>query len=88
MTQTELMAKAHKAKEVGAQVEIVGAWVWAEFPSKPPVAARELLKAEGFHWNQKREVWQFAGVPCRHSPAMTMEIKAKYGVHKLEEVAA
>ena len=85
---TDLIEKARKAQAVGARVEIVGSWVWAEFESKPPVAARELLKAEGYHWNRKREVWQFAGVPCRHSPASAPEIKAKYGVRELEEVTA
>lgn len=88
MNNQDLIDKARKAQEAGARVEIVGTWVWAEFESKPPVEARELLKSEGFHWNRKREVWQFAGVPCRHSPAMSGEIKAKYGAHELEEVAA
>ena len=85
---TDLIEKAQKAKSIGASVEIVGAWIWAEFPSKPPIEARELLKAEGFHWNRKREVWQYAGVPCRHSPASAFEIKIKYGAQALEEVAA
>ena len=49
---TDLIEKAQKAKSIGASVEIVGAWIWAEFPSKPPIEARELLKAEGFHWNR------------------------------------
>lgn len=88
MNGTELVEKARVARAVGAQVEIVGQWVWAQFESKPPVETRAALKEAGYHWNAKREVWQYAGVPSRYSPAMSQEIKAKYGVVAMEEALA
>ena len=84
MSGAELEQKARKAQAVGASVKIVGAWVWAEFESKPSEETRAMLKAERYHWNRKRGVWQFAGVPCRHSPASTPEVLAKYGAVDVE----
>jgi hypothetical protein len=41
--------------------EVVGKWVWLEVsPARKPVLAR-VLWALGFHWNQRRGVWQH---PC------------------------
>ena len=88
MSEIELLEKAKLARQVGADVEIVGAWIWAHFDSKPPKETRIALLAAGYHWNFKRGVWQFAGVPCRHSVASTPEVKAKYGARELEEVIA
>jgi hypothetical protein len=41
--------------------EVVGQWVWLDVsPARQPVLAK-LLWALGFHWNQRRGVWQH---PC------------------------
>ncbi|HEY3854093.1 MAG TPA: hypothetical protein VGO67_06850 [Verrucomicrobiae bacterium] len=41
--------------------EVVGKWVWLDVsPARKPKLA-SLLWALGFHWNQRREVWQH---PC------------------------
>jgi hypothetical protein len=41
--------------------EVVGKWVWLDvFPARKQNLA-SLLWALGFHWNQRREVWQH---PC------------------------
>ncbi|HEY3855604.1 MAG TPA: hypothetical protein VGO67_14530 [Verrucomicrobiae bacterium] len=41
--------------------EVVGKWVWLDVsPSRKPNLAA-LLWAMGFHWNQRRSVWQH---PC------------------------
>jgi len=60
--------------------EVVGKWVWVAFPDKqaPEVTAR--LAQFGFHWNNKRQVWQH---PCG---PVTMDgspddPRAKYGSH-------
>jgi len=87
MSGAELVEKATVAQRAGATCELVGNWVWAEFPSKPSPEVRETLKREGYHWNHKRGLWQFAGVPCRHSPASTVEIKTKYGAITMDEAA-
>jgi hypothetical protein len=41
--------------------EVVGKWVWLDVsPARKPALAN-LLWALGFHWNQRRSVWQH---PC------------------------
>jgi len=41
--------------------EVVGKWVWLGFsPARNPALAK-LLWTLGFHWNQRRSVWQH---PC------------------------
>lgn len=56
--------------EVWELAEVVGQWVWVEFPMKPSDQVREALLDLGFHWNQKRMAWQHAcGHFARHSPA-------------------
>ena len=39
--------------------EVVGKWIWLESPAKGAIAAT--LWLTGFHWNQRRGVWQH---PC------------------------
>ena len=43
------------------RAEVVGAWVWIQFPDKQPRAVTARLAEFGFHWNNKRQVWQH---PC------------------------
>jgi hypothetical protein len=78
-----LKDKAAVAIKAGARVEIVGAWVWASFPARPPIESRAALKAAGYHWNKKREVWQYAGVPSRFTTADSDRVKEKYGAVRL-----
>jgi len=41
--------------------EVVGKWVWLDVsPARQPMLAK-MLWALGFHWNQRRAVWQH---PC------------------------
>lgn len=78
-----LTGRAMLAVKLGAGVEIVGRWVWATFASRPPVESRQQLKAAGFHWNHKRKVWQWAGVPSRSSTDENDTLRAKYGALKV-----
>jgi hypothetical protein len=41
--------------------EIIGRWIWLEFPKNKHRAAANTLWRLGFHWNQRRSVWQH---PC------------------------
>ena len=41
--------------------EIVGQWVWIEFPERQPREITSLLSQIGFHWNNRRQLWQH---PC------------------------
>ena len=41
--------------------EVVGKWVWVQFADKQPATITSQLAEFGFHWNNKRQVWQH---PC------------------------
>jgi hypothetical protein len=44
-----------------AIAEVVGKWVWVQFTDKQPREVKSSLAELGFHWNNKRRVWQH---PC------------------------
>ena len=47
--------------EVFEQAQVVGKWVWLDVsPARKPILAKVLWNL-GFHWNQRRGVWQH---PC------------------------
>ena len=57
--------------------QIVGQWVWIQFTDKQPREVTATLAQLGFHWNNKRQVWQHAcGVLAEGSPDDPRE---KYG---------
>ncbi len=41
--------------------EVVGKWIWIQFTDKQPREVTASLAELGFHWNNKRQVWQH---PC------------------------
>lgn len=41
--------------------EVVGKWVWIQFADKQPPEVTHTLAQLGFHWNNKRQLWQH---PC------------------------
>ncbi len=41
--------------------EVVGKWVWIQFKERQPRTVTAVLSELGFHWNNKRQVWQH---PC------------------------
>lgn len=43
------------------RAEIVGRWIWLDFPARTHRAAANTLWRLGFHWNQRRCLWQH---PC------------------------
>jgi hypothetical protein len=53
-----LRAEAPRFFEVA---EIVGKWVWIQFGEKQPREVTAVLAQLGFHWNNKRQLWQH---PC------------------------
>jgi hypothetical protein len=53
-----LRAEAPRFFEVA---EIVGKWVWVQFNEKQPREVTSVLAQLGFHWNNKRQLWQH---PC------------------------
>jgi hypothetical protein len=44
-----------------AIAQIVGKWVWVQFPDRQAPEVTAVLAQLGFHWNNKRQVWQH---PC------------------------
>jgi hypothetical protein len=41
--------------------EVVGKWVWVQFEGQQPPQITAELSQLGFHWNNRRQVWQH---PC------------------------
>jgi hypothetical protein len=41
--------------------EVVGKWVWVQFEGQQPPQVTAELSQFGFHWNNRRQVWQH---PC------------------------
>ena len=41
--------------------QVVGNWVWIQFEEKQPRQITAELSQLGFHWNNRRQVWQH---PC------------------------
>ena len=59
--------------------EIVGKWIWLEFPKASNRAAANTLHRLGFHWNQRRCVWQHpCGAFAPYSPRLA-DPRTKYG---------
>ena len=74
--------------ERGLDAEVVGAWVWVSFPSKPSAEVRAELKASGFRWVHRRGQWAHnCGVRSRKSnkPNHPREF---YGSVPVEDVEA
>jgi hypothetical protein len=59
--------------------EIVGKWIWLEFPAASHRAATSVLMRLGFHWNQRRGVWQHPCKACAPFAAHPQDPRAKYG---------
>ena len=59
--------------------EVVGKWVWIQFADKQPPQVTSVLAELGFHWNNKRQVWQH---PCGTVPpaeSLPTDPREKYG---------
>jgi hypothetical protein len=57
--------------------EVVGKWVWIQFDEKQPKEITTALSELGFHWNNRRQVWQH---PCGQITASTVyDPRRKYG---------
>jgi len=59
--------------------EIVGKWVWLEFPKASHRAATNTLARLGFHWNQRRCVWQHPCGACAPFASHPQDPRTKYG---------
>jgi hypothetical protein len=59
--------------------EIVGKWIWLEFPKASHRAAANTLHRLGFHWNNRRCVWQHPCGACAPYAAHPQDPRSKYG---------
>jgi hypothetical protein len=59
--------------------EIVGKWIWLEFPAASNRAVASTLWRLGFHWNQRRCVWQHPCGACAPFAAHPRDPRTKYG---------
>jgi len=59
--------------------EIVGKWIWLEFPKASQRAAAHTLSQLGFHWNQRRCVWQHPCGACAPFATHPNDPRSKYG---------
>jgi len=60
-TQSLLNLIRREAPEFWELAEVVGRWVWIQFDGKQPRQITAALSEFGFHWNNRRQVWQH---PC------------------------
>ena len=60
---TERVLRLLKSKEprFWELAEVVGKWIWIRFDDKQPPTITAELSELGFHWNNRRQVWQH---PC------------------------
>jgi len=58
--------------------EIVGKWVWIQFADKQPPQVTRVLAELGFHWNNRRQLWQHPCGPV-DVEASTTDPRTKYG---------
>jgi hypothetical protein len=58
---TERVIALLRKEKFFALAEVVGKWVWIRFEDKQPVEVTSVLAQLGFHWNNRRQVWQH---PC------------------------
>jgi len=59
--------------------EIVGRWIWLEFPARSHRAAANTLWRLGFHWNQRRCLWQHPCGSCAPYSVHSGDPRSKYG---------
>ncbi len=77
-TQRLLALLRTEAPRLYALAEIVGTWVWVQFPDKQSREVTSALAQLGFHWNNKRQVWQHPCGPIT-TEASPQDPRTKYG---------
>lgn len=66
--------------------EVVGKWIWVAFSEKQPQQVTAELSQLGFHWNNRRQVWQH---PCGVFKGEPVDPRSKYqSFHPADQVPA
>ena len=75
-TESLLNLIRREAPEFWEMAEVVGRWVWIQFDGKQPSQITAALSEFGFHWNNRRQLWQH---PCGTiTPASNQDPRRKY----------
>jgi hypothetical protein len=75
-TESLLNLIRREAPEFWELAEVVGKWVWIQFDDKQPRQITAELSELGFHWNNRRQVWQH---PCgTMTPSSNQDPRRKY----------
>ena len=77
LPQSEVLELIRPFPRILAAAQLVGRWIWVEFTATPAPFTRATLAQLGFHWNNKRRLWQHPCGPM--TPASPDEPRAKYG---------
>ena len=77
LPQSEVLELIRRFPRILAAAQLVGRWIWVEFAAIPERTTRATLAQLGFHWNNKRRLWQHPCGPM--TPASPDEPRAKYG---------
>jgi len=75
-----------EAPDLYPVAQVVGRWIWIQFPDRQPPTITGQLSQLGFHWNNKRQVWQHPCGPITVD-ASPEDPRAKYGVTPAVDVA-
>jgi hypothetical protein len=67
-----------EAPRLFKSAQIVGKWVWVQFTDKQPREVTTVLSQLGFHWNNKRQVWQHPCGQFRRRPS-SQDPRERYG---------
>ena len=66
----------HETPRLFELAQVVGKWVWIQFDGKQPNRITAALSEFGFHWNNRRQVWQH---PCGTlTPSSNQDPRRKY----------
>jgi hypothetical protein len=85
-TQKVLELLKRELPEQYALAEIVGKWIWLEFPKASHRAAVNTLHRLGFHWNNRRCVWQHPCGACAPFAAHPQDPRQRYGSYFAAEI--
>ena len=68
--------------------EIVGKWIWLDFPVRQHTLAARTLWRLGFHWNQRRCLWQHPCGACAPYNVHSGDPRQKFGSRSVSTVNA
>ena len=86
-TEQLLQLLREKAPQLWEIAQVVGKWVWIQFPERQSSTVTTALSEFGFNWNKIRQTWQH---PCgdNRSAAASYDPRRRYGSRPAAEILA